>query len=126
MDVEPGSTVEGSFTVENVGASGSELSWEIEYSPSWGTWSFNPESGTGLTPEEGAITVEVEVLAPEDPETDFNGEVKIVNSDNENDYVILQVSLSTPVSQQFNHPLLQRILNRIPNAFLVFRYLLGL
>ena len=66
------------------------------------------------------------MLAPEDPETDFNGEVKIVNSDNENDYVILQVSLSTPVSQQFNHPLLQRILNRIPNAFLVFRYLLGL
>jgi len=126
VDVEPGSTVEGSFTVENVGASGSELSWEIEYSPSWGTWSFNPESGTGLTPEEGAITVEVEVLAPEDPETDFNGEVKIVNSDNENDYVILQVSLSTPVSQQFNHPLLQRILDRIPNAFLVFRYLLEL
>lgn len=126
IDVETSSTVDGSFTVQNVGAPGSELSWEIEYHPSWGTWTFDPESGTGLTPEEGAITVDVEVVAPEDPETDFQGEVKIVNSDNENDYVILQVSLSTPVSQQLNHPLLQRILERIPNALPLFRYLLGL
>ena len=115
IDVEPSSTVEGNFTVENVGAPGSELSWEIEYYPSWGTWTFNPESGTGLTPEDDAITVDVEVVAPEDPETDFQGEVKIVNSENENDYVILQVSLSTPVSQhsQF-HIFIQRIIEHFP------------
>ncbi len=115
IDVEPGSTVEETFTVENAGAPGSELSWEIEYYPSWGTWTFNPESGTGLTPEDDAITVDVEVVAPEDPETDFQGEVKIVNSENENDYVILQVSLSTPVSQhsQF-HTFIQRIIEHFP------------
>ena len=31
---------------------------------------------------------------------DYSGEIKIVNTENENDYVILQVSLSTPVSQK--------------------------
>ena len=127
IDVEPSSTVEGSFTVENVGAPGSELSWEIEYYPSWGTWTFNPESGTGLTPEDDAITVDVEVVAPEDPETDFQGEVKIVNSENENDYVILQVSLSTPVNQQLDmHPLFQRMIEQFPNAFPILRQLLRL
>ena len=127
IDVEPGSTVEGTFTVENVGAPGSELSWEIEYYPSWGTWTFNPESGTGLTPEDDAITVDVEVVAPEDPEIDFQGEVKIVNSENENDYVILQVSLSTPVNQQLDmHPLFQRMIERFPNAFPILRHLIRL
>lgn len=34
--VKPGSTVTGSFEVENVGSPSSELDWEITEWPSWG------------------------------------------------------------------------------------------
>jgi len=41
-NVEPGSTVTESFTVKNVGDSGSELDWEISNYPSWGTLTLDP------------------------------------------------------------------------------------
>ena len=98
-DVKPGETVTGNFTVKNIGGSGSLLDWEIESYPDWGNWTFDPENGTGL--EEGnTVTIDVEVVAPEDPETEFTGEVKIVNSDNASDFCIIDVALATPVSQQ--------------------------
>jgi len=68
-DITPGDTVTGEFTVENIGDPESLLDWEIESFPEWGTWSFDPESGLDLTPEDGAITVDIEVVAPEDPES---------------------------------------------------------
>ena len=53
--------------------------------------------------------------------------IKIVNSENPNDFCIIDVSLATPVSQQVDiHPLFQRILERFPNAFPILRHLLGL
>jgi hypothetical protein len=98
-NVTAGETVTGEFTVENIGDEDSLLDWEIESYPDWGNWTFDPENGTGL--EEGnTVTIDVEVVAPEDPETEFTGEVKIVNSDNASDFCIIDVTLATPVSQQ--------------------------
>ena len=99
-DVEPGSTVTGEITVQNVGMTGSELDWEIESYPDWGTWTFSPDSGLDLIPEDGEILVNVEIVAPEDPETEFTGEVKIVNSNNPYDFCTISVVLVTPISQQ--------------------------
>jgi len=99
VDVEPGATVTGSFTVDNIGDAGSELDWEIESFPDWGTWTFDPDGGTGLLP--GSVTVDVEVVAPDDPETEFAGEVVLVNSDDPTDTCIIAAALVTPVSQQF-------------------------
>ena len=126
-DVKPGASVEGSFTVENSGEPTSELNWAIDSYPDWGTWTFTPSSGEDLTPEDGEVTVEVSVVAPDEPETEFTGEIKIVNTDNPDDYCIIDISLATPVNQhsifsriiQFlenliNHfPLLERILERL-------------
>ena len=95
-DVEPGATVTGDFTVSNIGDPLSLLDWEIESYPNWGTWTFDPESGA----ISGTVTVEVEVVAPEDPETEFTGEIVLVNSDDSDDTCIIDVSLATPVSQQ--------------------------
>jgi len=114
IDVEPGATVTGNFTVENIGATGSELNWEIDTYPEWGTWTFTPDSGTGLTPEDDPVTIEVEVVAPEDPETEFKGSVKIVNTDNVNDSCTIDASLITPVSSSYNMPFLQWFMNRHP------------
>jgi hypothetical protein len=94
VDVEPGATVIGSFTVENIGEEGSLLDWEIESFPDWGTWTFDPDGGIGL--EEGNIlTVVVEVVAPDDPETEFEGEVVLVNSNDPDDICTIDISLPT-------------------------------
>ena len=99
-EVTPEDTVTGTFTVENVGEAASELDWEIDSYPDWGTWSFDPNGGTGLTPEAGEITVDVEVIAPDDSETEFSGEIVLVNSDDPDDTCVIDVALVTPVSQQ--------------------------
>jgi len=99
VNIEPGAIAEGSFTVENIGDPESNLDWEIESYPEWGTWSFNPENGEDLTPEDGTITIEVEVTAPDDPETEFEGELIVMNIHNSDDYDVISISLSTPQSQ---------------------------
>jgi hypothetical protein len=99
-NIEPGATVEGSFEVSNEGDDFSSLNWEIESFPDWGTWTFEPDSGTDLSPEEGTIMVNVSVVAPNDTGTEFTGEIKVVNADNISDYEIISVSLSTPKNKQ--------------------------
>ena len=98
--VTPEETVTGTFTVENIGDPLSLLDWEIESYPDWGTFTFDPDGGLDLTPEAGAVTVTVEVVAPEDPETNFTGEIVLVNSEDPDDICIIDVALATPVSQQ--------------------------
>ncbi len=124
-DISPGATVTSSFMVGNVGDPGSELSWEIESYPDWGTWTFIPSSGTGLTPGMGTITISVEVVAPNEKNQDFIGEVKVVNSEYSNDYDTITVSLTTPRNKAFNifQPFL-RFLENHPNLFPVLQYLL--
>jgi len=124
-DVTPGSTVEGSFMVSNIGGNGSELNWEITNWPDWGDWTFNPPNGSNLTPEDDPVIVEVEVVAPDDPNKEFPGEIKILNSDNQSDYCIIPVYLKTPKSKCLFISFFIVLLERFPNAFPILRQLLG-
>ncbi|UCF12274.1 MAG: VCBS repeat-containing protein [Thermoplasmatales archaeon] len=92
-NVKPGETVEGSFEVSNVGDPSSLLNWEIKSYPDWGAWTFDPESGEDLTPEEGSVIVNVEVIAPDERDTEYLGEIKVVNQDDPYDSDIIPVSL---------------------------------
>ena len=134
IDVEPGAIVNGTFMVINNGDVGSMLEWEVLSYPNWGTnwsakwivdwlvWTDCGFVGT-TTPEE----IFVEVIAPEDPNEEFEGEIVLVNSNNPDDTCTISVSLATPVNQQIDmHPLFQRILERFPNAFPILRHMLGL
>jgi hypothetical protein len=94
-EIKPGATVQGNFTVSNIGAPLSFLNWEIVSSPDWGTWSFTPSSGMNL-PSGEIVTVHVKVVAPNEKNTQFQGNITIVNSEDLNDYCILHVSLKTP------------------------------
>ena len=123
VDIPPGSTVTGSFTVENIGGSNSELDWEVESYPEWGTWTFDPDGGEDLL-EGDSIIVDVEIVAPDEQEETFTGEVVLVNSEIPDDTCIIDVSLATPVNQQVINPLLQMILERFPNVFPILRNLL--
>jgi hypothetical protein len=99
--IEPAATVAGSFQVQNIGDSGSLLNWTINTSSiSWGTWTFTPQSGENLTPEDGQITVQVSVIAPNNQSSEFEGYLRVENQQNPNDYDLISVSLKTPTSSK--------------------------
>ena len=119
-NVDQGSKVTGNFSVENIGDSDSILHWKIESFPNWGSnWSFTP-SASILTPEEGPITVEVEVNAPEKSKR-FRGKIKIVNAEDSSDYCEISVNLQTSLNYlsknlvPINLP--YRIINSFPSKF---------
>jgi hypothetical protein len=91
--------VNGSFQVQNIGDTGSLLNWTINTSSiTWGTWTFNPESGENLTPEDGQVTVRVSVVAPNQENTEFQGYIRVENRDNSTDFDVIPVYLKTPVN----------------------------
>jgi hypothetical protein len=53
-------------------------------------------NGSDLTPEDGAITVLVHVVAPSEKKV-FNGTVKVVNMHNLSDVETISVYMKTPV-----------------------------
>lgn len=126
--VKPGSTVDGSFSVKNIGDPNSLLDWEIESYPGWGNWIFNPESGEDLTPEDGEVTVNVSVVAPDEKNKEFTGNITIVNKENASDFCTIAVSLSTPKNKPYNFILnmFAWLFERFPNAFPILRHLLEL
>jgi hypothetical protein len=110
-DVQPGATVHGSFQVQNVGDTGSLLNWSINTSSiTWGTWSFDPEHGENLKPEDGSLTVNVTVIAPNEKKADFEGYVRVENKQDPNNFEVIPVSLVTPANSNMYHlPWLQQL-----------------
>jgi hypothetical protein len=115
VDVEPGSFVTDSFSLENIGESGSWLEWRVKEYPDFGTWYCEPSKGL-LTSEDESITVEVRVKAPEDKNKEFTGNLKIEVIGNPDDEVIIPVTLATPKSKTFDisNPWIQWTLHRFP------------
>jgi hypothetical protein len=124
--VTAGSTVEGSFEVSNIGDNGSMLTWQIDSTPSWGTWSFVPSNGTDL-PKGTIQVVNVTVVAPSEKHAEFNGTVRVVNLENPDDYEDIPVYLKTPLT--LKNPsfqlFLERLFQRFPRAFPILRQLVG-
>lgn len=127
QNVAPDSTVTSEFEVSNCGDEGSELDWEVDSYPEWGTgWTFNPSSGVDLTPAQGWITVQVQVTAPSDKETEFTGNITLINSNAPSDFCEIPVYLRTPRSKQVNNLFFQKLFDIFPKAFPILRQLLGL
>ncbi len=100
-NVHPEATVTGTFQVQNIGDTGSLLNWTINNSSlTWGIWSFSPQSGKNLTPEDELVTVDVSVRAPNETNTKFEGYLRVENIDNPTDYELIPVTLKTPVNSQ--------------------------
>jgi hypothetical protein len=95
IDVKPGKKVYNNITINNIGEPLSSLGWEIQEFPDWGSWDFSPENGDYLKPENGNFNIEVSVLAPFEKNQNYTGQIKIVNKENNNDYEIIDITLST-------------------------------
>jgi len=98
-------TVTGSFTVSNVGDAGTNLDWEVDSFPDWGSWTFTPDQGDDLKPEDDPVTVEVTVVAPQEQQ-EFSGKVKLINKDNPSDFCEISVSMKVPKLRPYS-PMLQ-------------------
>lgn len=122
--VKPGATVTGNFTVQNSGEPTSELDWVVVEWPEWGEWTFTPVSGTDLTPEEGAVSVVVQVVAPSE-KSEYNGTIKIVNAHDPGDYEEISVFMKTPVDLVHTYRLLD-LLSSLLERFPVLHHLLQL
>ncbi|UCD14136.1 MAG: hypothetical protein JSW60_01595 [Thermoplasmatales archaeon] len=114
-NVSRGATVTGNFTVKNVGGAGTELDWEVTKTPSWGEWTFDPESGENLKPEDGPITVDVTCVAPDKKNEGYMGKITIENLENSEDVCTIDVDLTTPMNEaSFVFQFLQNIIQRFP------------
>jgi hypothetical protein len=122
-DVEPGTTVTGSFQVQNIGGANSSLNWTIDNtSISWGTWSFTPQSGVNLNPNDGLLTVQISVLAPDEGDALFEGYIRVENQENISDFELISVSLTTPTNLHNNvrFSLIQQFILRLQQWYLLF------
>lgn len=123
--VGPGSIVTGSFTVENIGETGSLLDWEVTEWPNFGTnWTFNPSNGEDLTPEDDPITVNVTFTAPtpENPEY-YGGIIKVGAVGNPDDSDTVVVNINVRKNRVVHKPLL-RIFEHVIYLFPILRQLL--
>jgi hypothetical protein len=116
-DIDPGETVGGSFQIKNIGDANSLLNWTIDTSSiTWGTWSYSPESGENLTPDEGQVAVHVTVIAPDKGDSDFEGYIRVENKQNSSDFSLIPVSLTTPTGthdiQEILHQGFLRLIQR--------------
>ena len=126
-NIKAGGNVAGSFQVQNIGDNDSLLNWTVNNTITWGTWTFTPSSGEGLTPEQGPTTVHVHVVVPKKKNSEFHGNLTVQNKNNASDYVNITVTLTTSTSRtfSFNNPFLLLLFERIPNAFPILKILLG-
>ena len=113
----PGSTVKGSFTIENKGDALSHLSWKIVEYPDWGDWSFSPLSGDHLSPNKGSLTVNVTLQVPPDQYSQFSGGIKIVNQENNQDYSTIPISFSTTRDKKIDGDVFMYLLERLIDYF---------
>jgi len=124
-NVKTGSTVTGNFKVQNIGDPTSKLYWRIENYPDWGTWTFNPDHGDELTPEDGYRTVQVSVVAPLDKNKEFTGEIKVINVNDPSDFKTIPVTLKTPRDKAFYLHILEKIFERFQYGFPLLKTILG-
>lgn len=111
IDITPGTIINESFVVKNIGKDGSDLNWEIIEYPDWGVWTFNPSDGSGLSPNDGELLVEVTVIVPDEKNSDFSGKIILSNNDASGDYDEISVLLSTSLYKKCLKINLLRLLN---------------
>lgn len=118
--IKPGSTIQGNFSILNVGDPNSKLNWIIEENLDWGEININPKNGYNLTPEDGEIIIQVTIIVPDEPKSTFNGTLNVINAENSNDYETVEISITTKMIKENNYfSLIKNFFKR--NRFSLFK-----
>jgi hypothetical protein len=123
-NIKSGENVTGSFEIENCGDADTLLSWQIQTPTSWGTWSFTPDNGKDLRPQDGPVKINVEVTAPSEPDTEYIEKILVYNPEDSSDNCEVDVVLKTPRTKtynSFNNNLLGAYLQDFPLIKLLFK-----
>lgn len=123
-DVLPASTVQGDFTIGNLGSPGSNIDWEITSWPEWGNWSIEPVSGEGLSPESGPLTINVSVDVPDEKEERYDGDIIIADINDSNNSCFIPILLTTPRTRA-SFSFFELIFQRFFYVFPFFKFLLN-
>jgi len=86
---------------------------------------ITPEKGFDFTPSDGEITIDVSVEAPHTEDITWNGEIKVVNSNNVDDFEIIPISMTTPKQRTINH-FIMVFLEDHPLLFPIYYWLMRL
>ena len=125
-DVKPGDTVTATFDVGNCGETCSVLDWHVDTTtPGFGTWTYNPPSGTNLAAGSW-VTVTATCVAPNQQNTEFTGNIKVVNSNDPSDYCEVPVYLKTPRTKSVVNQFFLRFLEKLFDQFPIFEWLLNI
>ena len=118
-----GSTVTGQIYVCNCGDGGSFLNWYVDTAtvPTWGTWTFTPDSGTGVA-EGDCEVIDVTCLLT-DAQGDYTGSITIINSDDTSDKCVVDTSVTVPRSRERIYPFTMWFLERFPILQWIFELL---
>jgi hypothetical protein len=117
--VKPGEQIIDEFSIANLGEEESILHWQIESYPTWGEWSFSDESGyiqDGIWE-----SIQVFITAPNESKTEFTGIIKIINIDEPSDSCEIEVTVETPRTKNLFQTLLNFLIERFPNLFLILK-----
>ena len=126
-----GSLVNGSVFISNVGDVGSMLGWEVLSFPNdWGSnWTIRWRRNDQLATFEGGYVgtnepeeVFVQVLAPDEKNGNFSGEIVLVNVDDPTDTCTINLVCKTPRSRELHqvYYLIEILCERFP----ILHYLL--
>ena len=120
QDKTGGETVKGNFTVENIGAEDSLLSWEIVSIPEWGEWTLTPSNGNNIKTTDEEVTIQVSCILPAGRGKTFSGSITVINSNNPTDREFIPISLSLPKQKN------SFFINNIWDFFPYLHYFFGL
>ena len=122
IGIKPGATVSGNFKVQNIGSSESLLNWSINVSSvDWGKWTFNPENGENLKPEDGQLTVYVTVVTPNEKNSKFKGYIKVENLDNLTDFELIPIYLKTQVNKYVFKLIIYEFITKLKQRNFLFK-----
>ncbi|OYT28984.1 hypothetical protein B6U98_03490, partial [Thermoplasmatales archaeon ex4572_165] len=125
QDVDPGEQLRGTVQIENRGDEGSLLDWDIVEWPTCGEWTFSKSQGDDLTPQQGALVIDITIIAPMEKNQEYGGELIIKNRNDPMDFEAISMSLTTSkkknlslydfMEEYFTFPSQFRIIERIFN-----------
>jgi hypothetical protein len=109
-----GIIVTGQIYVCNCGTPGSYLNWYVDTTnvPSWGTWTFTPNSGTGV-PETGPCAI-VNVTCVVTTAGTYTGDIYVYNADDPTDFCKCTTGGTWPRPKALNYPFIAWLIQQFP------------